>query len=253
MNKGNQNLGSFIPLIVLLICGGLMCVNMNAHAQARMGTKKKFRHQLAAGPLVSFYKGDPNFSTNIKSNIGFIGNYTLEKIRKTNTNHTLGVSYVNQKLSFNGYFADSGHTYLYDDTFPYAHEIIIQELRVPLGVKVYFGNNIRTPTRAYYLGGAGARIIFKSYNVIINDSTETSAYEGPGDIDFENKSVNKNINTFIFSGLGLQYTNRESGRSAFFQINFSYGIARLNYHGDGNSNEDYFKNNTLTFLVGIIL
>ncbi len=154
-------------------------------------------------------------------------------------------------MIFNGYYVDTGHTYLFDQTFPYTHELRFNEVQLPLGLKLALNSEKDHPASAYVFGGVGARYIFNSYAVISSDSTDTSPYDGKSNIGFEHQFVAKGFNAFFYGGFGVQKNFRSSAKAVFFELTYKYGISRIHYSGYRNSNNLNIKNNSLAITIGL--
>ncbi len=228
--------------------------------------KGAVKSRLSIGPVMSFYKNHPQHTVATNAKTGFCASYKSEILLGRKVNFLIGLDYFNQGLSFRGYYSAPGSTYLFDKTFAYTHEIRMQEIQLPIGFKKAFNyekDNFYTP---YFLGGVGARYLFNSYYVIVNDSTGNVLYDGKGGMDFEHQavtqvsntlfkgagtSVTRRLNTFIYAGLGSQYNFRTSAKAIFIEITYKYGISRLHYTGYQNSNNLNIKESHITFSIGV--
>ncbi len=215
--------------------------------------KGKVKHRLSIGGIKSFYYNPPEHTTNTKALAGFNAAYNSEILSGRRYNLLLGLEYQNTGLRFQGYYKKPGFTYVYDKTFAYTHEIRIQEVDLPLSVKVSFNIEKEHPVSPYFIGGIGARYIFAAYTVITNDSTGVSPYDAKDKIDFENQRVMKGLSAFYHAGLGLQYNYRNSGRALFFEFQYKYSISRFHYDGDDNSNNLNIRDAHLVFSLGMRL
>lgn len=251
-----------IITIIFCVCS-ISCLHAQDPNDFRKGTIKS---RLSIAPVMSMYKNHPQHTLNTKAKTGFCASYKSEILLGGKINFLIGLEYFNQGLSFNGYFSAPGNTYLFDKTFAYTHEIRLQEIQLPIGFKKAFNyekDNFYTP---YIIGGVGGRFLFKSYYVIINDSTENVVYDGKGSMDFEHqavtqvfnalfngagKSLTKKLNTFIYIGLGSQYNFRTSAKALFIEVNYKYGISRLHYAGYQNSNNLHIKESHISFHIGL--
>lgn len=230
----------------------LLFISLSSYSQQVESRKPSIlRHRISAGPVFSFYKNDPHYAINTKSKIGANVSYKTEILLGRRTNVLLGLEYMSQGLTFNGYYADTGYTYLYDETFSYTHEIRYNEVQLPVGLKLALTSEKDRPVTPYLTGGVGARYIFSSYIVISSDSTDTSPYDGKGTIGFEHELVTKNFNAFFFGGIGLQKNYRGTSRSVFFELNFKRGFSRIHYPGYQNSNNINIRERNLTVIFGL--
>lgn len=212
--------------------------------------KGKVRHRISAGPVISFYKNHPFHTINTKPKLGANVAYKAEVLLGRKTNLLVGLEYLSQGLTFNGYYKAPNATYLFDKTYAYTHELRYNEVQLPIGFKLAFNKEKDMPVSAYTFGGVGFRYIFNSYIVITNDSTNTSPYDGAGTIGFENEIVVKGFNAFFYGGLGLQKNFRDTGKALFFELTYRYGISRIRYDGYLNSNNLNIKESNLAITLG---
>lgn len=213
----------------------------------------RYKHRISFGPVISFYKNHPKHTVDTKAKMGLNVAYKCEIFMGRRTNFMAGLEYMTQGLQFRGYYKTDGFTYLFDETFPYTHEIRFNEIQLPIGLKLALNKEKDKPFTAYLVGGIGARYIFSSYNVITNDSTEVSPYDGKGSIGFEHQWVAKGFNVFFHGGFGVQRNYRETGKAVFFELTYKLGISRLHYSGYQNSNDLNIGNNNLAVTVGFRL
>lgn len=250
--------------IIVIIC---ICSTVPVCAQDPVNYRTgAVKSRISIAPAASLYKNHPQHTTATKANAGFCASYKSEILLGRRMSFLAGLDYLSQGLSFRGYYVAPGYTYLFDKTYAYTHEIRVQELHLPIGVKKAFNSekdNFYTP---YYYGGAGFRYILSSYYIITNDSTETVVYDGKGTMDFEYQvftqlsngifkgkgaSVTKKLNSFIFGGIGIQRNLRDSGKAVYFDLCYKYGISRLHYSGYNNSNNLNIKDSHLLFNFGL--
>ena len=215
--------------------------------------KWKVKHRISFSPIKSFYTNHPQHTINTKAKTGFDFAYKAELLLGRRTNFILGLDYFNYGLKFNGYYAKPGFTYLYDKSFAYTHEIRIQEVQMPLALKVAFNAEQSHFVTPYFIGGIGARYIIGSYTTISNDSTEITVYDAKDNIDYEHQRITKNLNGFYHVGLGIQRNYRNSGRAIFFEMSFQRGFSRFHYDGDAGSNDLNIRGNHLLFTFGFRL
>ena len=208
------------------------------------------KHRLTAGPVISLYQNDRHLASNSHAYFGFDVNYKTEVYLGGVTSLLMGLEYMNQGLKFNGYYTAPGHTYLYDNTFPYSHTLRYQEIQLPLAIKVSFNTEKNNPFSPYAFLGAGYRYIFQSTASVTSDSTGEHIYRGHNDITFENHLIDNHINTFIEGGLGIQKNNRENAHAFFIEITYKYSLSRIYYDGNGNTNKVFFRDPCLTINAG---
>jgi hypothetical protein len=207
-------------------------------------------HRLSGGIVKSFYKNNPYHTVETKSLIGYCATYKAEIIMDRKTNILIGLEYFNQGVSFKGYYAKPGSTYLYDGSYAYTHELRVQEFQLPLALKIALKNEKDHFYSSYFFVGAGVRYIYKSYAVISNDSTGITVFDGNIPIKFEHPGEGAGINTYLHGGLGLQHNFRDTGGALFFEMTYKYGFSRLHYQGNKNTNDLYIKDSHLEFTLG---
>ena len=237
---------SFLLLLLLLPF-------LSAAQDGQPYRKGKVKHRISVGPVLSFYKNDPHFAVNTKAKAGANVSYKSEILLGRKTNLLLGLEYMSQGLKFNGYYVDSGYTYLFDQTFAYTHELRYNEIQLPVAFKLALNREKDSRATAYIFGGVGFRYIFGSYTVITSDSLETAPYDGKGTIGFEHQLLTKNFNAFFHAGFGVQKNFRSTAKAVFFEMTYKYGISRLHYEGYKNSNNINIKESNLAITVGLRL
>ena len=127
------------------------------------------RHRLSFAPVASFYKNNPNMTINTKAKAGFCASYKTEIFFGKKTNLLVGLEYFNQGFSFQGYYAAPGYTYVFDKTFAYSHTANVQEIDVPIGLKVAFNMEADNYFTPYFSGGFCPRYIVGSTSLIVNE------------------------------------------------------------------------------------
>ena len=212
---------------------------------------RKVKHRITAGPVISFYKNNTQHTVNTKAKAGFNAAYKCELTLGRKTNFLVGLEYMSQGLKFNGYFSAPNHTYLFDETFAYSHEIRFQEIQLPLAFKIAFSPEKDNRFSSYFFLGPGFRYIVKSTAFIESDSTQETVLDGTTDLTFENHIVDQHFNAFLHAGMGIQKNFRDTGKALFIEFTYKYNISRLHYIGDKNSNNLNIKNNSLSICVGV--
>lgn len=232
----------------------LMFLPIISFSQEGMPYRKgKVKHHLSAGLIKSFYQNHPEHTKGTKAKLGFAASYQSEILLGRNAHLLIGLEYQSTGLMFKGYYKKNNYTYLFDQTYAYLHEISIQEVQLPLSIKIPFKSEKEHFYSPYFIGGIGARYIFSSYSIISNDSTGITVFDAKDNIDFENQLLLKGLNSYFHVGLGLQYNVRNSGRAIYFEIKYKYGISRLHYDGNDKSNDLNIRDGHLNFSLGFRL
>ena len=232
----------------------ILAIAFNLNSQDGQPYRKwKVKHRLSVAPVKSFYKNHPKHTSGTKAQIGFCASYKSEILLGRKTNILIGLDYFNQGLKFKGYYKADTYTYIFDESYAYLHEVRIQEVQVPLMLKICFNSEKEHFYTPYFLGGIGARYIFGSYSVISNDTTGLTVYDAKDNVDFENQRLQKGLNAFYQGGLGLQYNFRDSGRAVFFEFTYRYSISRLHYDGNNHTNNLNIRDSHIVFALGMRL
>lgn len=245
---------SVIPQCISVLLFILFLFPLNSFSQQTFSFGPgSLKHRISFGPVVSFFKNHPKHTVDTKAKMGFNFAYKAEIFLGRKTNLLTGLEYMTQGVKFRGYYKADGFTYLFDETFPYTHEVRFNEIQLPIGLKLSLNKEKDKAATPYFFGGIGARYIFSSYTVITNDSTDVSPYDGKGTLGFEHHWIAKGFNVFFSGGFGVQKNYRVTGRAVFFEFTYKYGISRLHYSGYQNSNDLKIGNNNLAITVGLRL
>lgn len=238
--------------IIILCCLILATTELVSGQSLYPFSKGQVRHRLSASYVQSFYKNDPNLSTGTKAKPGFNAAYKAEFLFGRKLNFIMGLDYLYQQLVFHGYYEQPGYTYVFDKTFPYSHEVQIQELQLPIGIKESFVDEKAFEYTPYFIGGLAFRYLQKTYTVITNDSTGYTVFDNKKtSVSFENTKPSAKINTCLYVGLGFQKNNQENARAVFIEIMYRYGISRFYYTGYNNSNSLKINNNSIAITLGV--
>lgn len=235
--------------LFVFICLASLSVAQDSYAYR----KGKVKHRLSVGLVKSFYINHPEHTINTKSKFGYTAAYKTEIFMSRRANLMFGLEYMSHGLTFQGYYKKPGYTYLFDRTYAYTHELRIQEVDVPIALKINFNIEKDHSYTPYITGAFGMRYIFSSYSVITNDSTGITVYDAKDNIDFENQLQRRGLNAYFQLGLGLQRNMRSSARALYFEINYRRGISRIHYNGDNNSNSLNIRDAHLLFMIGMRL
>ncbi len=248
-SKNNSLHYSIILGRVLLVL--FLSCNFYSYSQNNPSMRKKHvRHQLGVGPVLSFFKNNKNLTANTKAKTGYNAAYKIEILLKKQTSFITGIDYYSQGLTFKGYYSALGNTYLFDQTYPYTHEIRYNEIQLPLYFKLALNKEKDNFYTSYIFGGVGFRYLFNSYIIIVNDSTSTTPYDGKGSISFENFTISKNINANFQAGFGIQKNFRTTNKAMFLEFTYRYGLSRIYYEGHTNSNDLKIKDASLGITFG---
>lgn len=215
-----------------------------------MGSKK-VRHMLSMGPVLSFYKNHHLHTIDTKAKPGFNASYRLDIHVIKRISFITGAEFMSQGLSFKGYYKASGHTTVFDGTFPYTHEIRYNEALLPLSFKFALNREKDNNYTPYFNMGMDFRYIFKGYTVITQDASELVPYDGKTKITFENYVFAPFINTNLRATFGIQRNNRKTGKAMFMEFTYRYGLSRIHYEGKNESNNLNISNSSLGIILGV--
>jgi len=236
----------FLFLVLLFFSNSIF-----AQQELSRHRSRKLKHRISAGPVISFYKNNTLHTVNTKAKAGFNAAYKCEIPLARKTNLLVGMEYMSQGLKFNGYFSAPNHTYLFDQTFSYSHDIQYQEVQLPLAFKIALNPEKEKVWSSYIFVGTGFRYLVKSTAFIESDSTQETVMDGPTNLTFENHIVEKHFNAFLQAGFGFQKNFSKTGHALFFEFTYKYNISRLHYVGYNNSNNLNIKDNNLAICIGI--
>jgi len=199
-----------------------------------------------------FFINDPHLTIHTKAGLGFSVSYKAELISEKKLNYTFGVDLVHQEFTFNGYYAAPGYTYVFNKTFPYTHNVQLQELQIPIGFKESLASENSYDYTPYITGGMAIRFLLQTYTVITNDSTNIAVFDSKKtSVNFASGIPTPYINSCLYGGFGFQRNYRHTNRALFFEITFKYGFSQLHYYGYNNSNNLNITNNSLAFTFGV--
>lgn len=240
-------MGRVKKIIFLLIT---IAYGINSYAQG-FYFQPTFKQRINGGVIFSFFGKDPHVAKNIHPLFGFTVGYNTEIELIDNSSILAGLTYTNQAVQFNGYFVAPGHTYLFDETFAYTHRLRFQSLQVPVALKLNLNTEADNAYTPYFLLGLGFNYIFNASVSVVSDSTDNRIYKGPAELSFENHIINKQFNSFIQGGFGLQKNMRRKERALFIELIYKFDISRMAYSGYENSNNIHFRNSNLSIMTGI--
>jgi hypothetical protein len=235
--------------VVILL---LLLISMQSAAQQKFNYSQfSLKHRLTFGPVFSKFNNHPKMTTDTKAKLGFNVAYKAELFLGRRTNLTGGLEYISQGFTFRGYYEKYGHTYLFDETFPYTHEVRFNELQLPVGLKLALNSEKEHAWTPFLFGHIAPRYIMNSYFVITNDSTGTSPYDGKGNLGFQYQFLARGFNFSYGLGIGIQKNFRTTGRAFIIEFCYRRGYSRLHYEGFEESNDLNIKDSSLGITIGM--
>lgn len=132
------------------------------HAQEdggkRLRIKRKnpiMKTRLGFSPVIAFYGGNKNHTSNVKQKIAF--SFSLkEEIRLDKKNQSflfIGADYIQHGVSFNSYYFYADSIPLYDKTYRYKYNLRIHEINIPLQFKYSFQRENNSMYSSYIFAG----------------------------------------------------------------------------------------------------
>lgn len=211
--------------------------------------KIRFNKRLYAGFVIPFYSNNPNHTTETTSNFSFNLGFK-ESFKIFENNFETGLEYIHHGLSFRTYYFAPGYSKLYDKTFPFLHELSINELQLPIIFKQAWGKETKSKATSYFILGWAWRYLMYSSTSIQSINDGIQVYDGKTDITFEYPFPWAHFGSMLQGGLGLQFNNIQTQKSLFFEVIYKYGISRFYYNGNGNTNSLFIKDSNITINAG---
>src|SRR5688500_7066169 len=97
------NLAS-LRFLVAIITALILCAHTSFSQDSYAYRKGRVKHRLGVGLVKSFYKNHPEHTTNTKAKFGYSASYKAEIFFDRRANIMIGLEYLNQGLSFKGYY-----------------------------------------------------------------------------------------------------------------------------------------------------
>lgn len=218
-------------------------------AQDKVPSKYRPNNLIYAGAVVPFYSNNPYHTIDTQGAFSFNAGYK-KIIRVLEGSFECGVEYVNEGLSFKSYYFAPGYSKLYDKTFPYTHDVRMNELQIPLLFRHTFNKENKHKATPYFTAGWALRILMYSSTSIQSIADGTEVYSGQTDLSFQYPFPWNNFGSLLQGGLGLQFNNIQTQSALFFELNYKLGISAFHYTGANASNDLIIKDSNLTINVG---
>jgi hypothetical protein len=231
----------------VVVCFCLM--SYYANSQDAAPTKIHSNKRLYAGAVIPFYTNNPDHTAETRG--GFAFNIGFKRtFRIFDNSLETGLEYVNHEVSFRSYYFAPGYSKLYDKTFPFIHDLKINELQLPIIFKQTFGKETKHQATSYFtVGWIWRYFVYSSTSIqSINDGIQV--YDGKTDVTFEYPFPWAHFGSLLQGGLGLQFNNIQKQTALFFEVNYKYGISRFHYVGNGNTNDLFIKDSNISINVG---
>ena len=119
------------------------------YAQDAIPTKIHSNKRIYGGAVIPFYINNPDHTVETKG--GFAFNIGFKRtFRIFDNSLETGIEYVNHEVSFRSYYFAPGYSKLYDKTFPFLHDLKINELQLPIIFKQTFGKETKNQATSYF-------------------------------------------------------------------------------------------------------
>ncbi len=239
----------FLHLFLLLSTAALLTQDLALWAQdvAPSGPRKPVRFYI--GVMIPTLSTAPNTLENLGSgfsfNIGLKRTYTI-----MGADFDLGLEYINQSLSFDTYYFAPGYSVIYDKTFPFEHDLNINEFQLPVLYRKTFGRESRSKHTSYFTIGWALRYLAYTSTSIQDNATGVQVYQGKTNLTFEYPFIFSQLGTLVQAGFGLQFNNLLTKKAIFVDLNYKLAITRLNYTGASNSNNIFIDDSAFILTIG---
>jgi hypothetical protein len=212
-------------------------------------SRKKGPKRFYLGLVFPDYKNNPEHTIDTKSEFSF--NLGLKRTFVFfQSEFDIGLEYVNQNFSFDSYYFAPGYSVLYDKTFPFEHDVNINEFQVPVLFRQTYGNESRSKVTTYFTVGWILRYFAYSSTSIEDIATGVQVYDGKTNISFEYPLLLAQLGSMIQGGFGMQFNNIQTKKSNFIELNYRLAISRFHYTGYDNSNDLLIRDSNFTFTIG---
>jgi len=255
-----------VILLCILIPGKEYCQTPSSYHQgvaasprgysANIGTRP-FKTSIDAG-LVLGAAGTTGISSNYVNGISNKLGYTFGLIEEIPVQSTayidVGIEILEEGLSFNSYFFAPGYSSTYNGDEIYNHDIVMNEIQVPVLYKFQLGPPDRKLRSLYMTLGLKLRYITYTNSTVTSDSTGYLVWEGQKDLTFYRKLFSPFAGSLFEMSLGYQRnTKAKRKRGWYMELEYNYGFSPLVYSGNKDgSNNIVFRLNSLMFKIGKI-
>jgi len=222
-------------------------LTLNAQDIASSG-KPKVNKRLYGGFIFPIFTNNPYHTTGTSSsfsfNLGFKRTFIF-----ASSKFDIGIEYLNQGLSFQSYYFAPGYSVLYDKSFPFLHDLRIQELQLPVLYRYMFGKETRNKTTPYLTIGWALRFIAYATSTI-QSSDGILVFDDQTDLGFENPFITSRLSSMWQASFGLQFNNVKTLKAFYVELGYKLGTSRYHYVGNGTSNDLMIKDSNVTLNFG---
>ena len=231
---------ALLLLFAICICG---------MASAR--EESKYLYRLYAGPIIAFYKNNPDYTINTRARASLTVGARMEYMINGYSSMTFAAEYVTHSLAFDSYHFEPGTQQLvYDKTFPFHHDVRLHEVHVPFIAKFNATKENDKPFNSYLLTGWAYRYIFASTATITSNVNGSFAWIGNINADEEYSLFTKKGGSILLAGFGTERNFQPKRTSAYIEFTYKFGLSRFRYQGSGVAREFFIKDSFLSVNIG---
>lgn len=212
--------------------------------------ESKFLYRFYGGPVIAFYNNDPDYTINTKARASFTFGGRIEYMFNGLSSMTASVEYVTHALGFDSYYFSPGQLPIYDKTFPFHHQVRLNELHVPLLAKFNFNKENDQVFNGYLVTGWSYRYIFSSYTEITSNISGTYAWTGNINTDMQYPLFTRRGGSMLVAGFGTERNFQPKRTSAYIELQYKFGLSRFRYEGSGTAREFFIKDSFLAVNIG---
>ncbi|HTA27486.1 MAG TPA: hypothetical protein VK809_06850 [Bacteroidia bacterium] len=220
-------------------------------------TGRPFKMSIDAGLVFGFASVSgiyTHYASGISTSMGYTFGLIEEIPIQKRSYIEAGIEILEDQVKFNSYFFVPGASFLYDNNLVYFHDIVMNEIQVPVLYKFPLSPTDRKNRSIYATFGAKFRFISYSNSSVTNDSNGYLVYQGQKDVSFLYKLFSPFGSPIFEASIGYQRnTKKKRKRGWYMNLEYNYGLSPLVYTGNrSGSNDVVFRLNTLIFKIGKI-
>lgn len=182
--------------------------------------------RLFFGPAYGFYQINKNHAkASVPKKSGCVGfRKEIKFDRDFKTFFLIGVDYFFHGLNFQSYYFRPDSIKVYDKTFAYDYNLIIQEVNLPIQVKYSFTKENNSVSSPYLMIGYHLRYLLPG-TLTISQNGENIKKDRL-DLFFKNPLISKKLNSFVSISAGWQKNSLNNSKTSFFaELNLRYGFS----------------------------
>lgn len=202
--------------------------------------------------MIGFYNPNKNHTSGAKQKMSYCVSIK-EEIRLAKSHKVffmIGVDYLYHGVNFNSYYFFDDSLHFYNKKMNATYDLIAHEINVPLQFKYSFQKEYNKIFSTYIFGGYAFRYL--SANNLRVDYNGTEMKNGSTDLSFKIAPLNKNMNSFLNAGIGMQKNFQKTSKNAVFaELQFKYSLSPFYINETFAPSSLYINNHFLLLTVGI--